>query len=360
MRKAVIPLLASAALLAACSGDTPLSPTDRIGQTADGPSLDLASGSAAAGVTVGRVALVARDGTRPALYVQNADGSGRIRIHFGDLKDDVEGNYTQAQLPVDDDHIVAIRNPRWSPDGTQLAVVVSAAYDQSEVIVVNADGTNGRVMSNNAQYIISAPHWSPDGSLLTYTMSTRPFVLGLDLFETRLATSTVRRITTGFGDPTFVVWSADGHSLVVGKGTGSTYDPVFNFVSMVGLVDPASGAVQPVRTGIIGQVYGLARSAAWALVLRNGESDGSASVSDVVRQPVVGYAPTVRIASGTNIVSARLLGTERHALIEREVSGRSGESAPQWTIVNVETGAGVVLPGLEAGVSQIDPYVTVR
>lgn len=360
MRKAIIPALASAALLAACSGETPLSPHDRIDHSADGASLDLSTSSALAGVRVGRVALVRNDGARPALYVQNADGSGRIRIHFNDLTDAVEGNYTQEQLPVDDDHLVAIRNPRWSPDGTRLAVVVSAAYDQSEVIVVNADGTNGRVMSNNAQYIISAPHWSPDGSLLTYTMSTLPFARGLDLFETRLATSTVRRITTGFGDPTSVVWGADGRTLVVGKGTGSTYDPTFNFVSMVGLIDAASGTVQPLRTGIVGQVYGVARSAAWALVLLNRELDGSTSVSDVVREPLAGNAPTVLVASGTNIVSARLLGTERHALIERQVTDRSGEAAPQWTIVNMETRAGVVLPALEPGVAQIDPYVIVQ
>lgn len=359
MRNVMIPMLASVALMAACSGDTPLSPRDRIDRLTGAPSLDLAQGSAAAGVRVGRVALVKNEGGRPALYVQNADGSGRIRIHFDSLTDDVEGNYTQDQLPVDDDHIIAIRNPRWSPDGTRLAVVVSAAYEQSEVIVFDADGTNGRVMSNNAQYIISAPHWSPDGSRLTYTMSTLPAVHGLDLFETHLATSTVRRLTTGFGDPTAVVWSANGRTLVVGKGTGSTFDPVFNFVSMVGVVDPASGTVQAAHTGIIGEVYGLARSAAWALILRNRELDGSTLVQEVVRQPLAGGAPAI-VATGTNIASVRLLGTERHALIEREVGSRSGGTVPQWAIVNVQTGAGAVLPALEPEVAQIDPYVTVR
>lgn len=357
MRKAVIPVLASAALLAACSSDTPLSPRERAVHP-DDARLDLATG-ALAGLEVGRVALVTHTAGRPALYVQNADGSGRIRIHFDHLTDDVEGNYTQEQLPVDDDHIVAIRNPRWSPDGTRLAVVVSAAYDQSEVIVVNADGTGGRVMSNNAQYVISPPVWSADASRLYYAMSTLPFARGVDVFETRLATSTVRRITTGFGDPSSMAWDAGARALLVTKGTGSTYDPIFNFVTMAARISPASGAVQPVRTGILGEGAGVAHSAEWALMLRNREFDGSEFVAELVRQPLPA-GPARVIASGTDIASARLLSTERHALLERYVARRSGDVVPEWDLVDLQTGARATLPALEPDVSQIDPYVTAR
>ena len=58
------------------------------------------------------------------------------------------------------------RYPSYSPDGTQIAFrgdldLVEPSGDE-EIYVMNADGTNVRQLTSNADFD-SAPSWSPDG-----------------------------------------------------------------------------------------------------------------------------------------------------------------------------------------------------
>ena len=55
------------------------------------------------------VALVELQGTRPALYIQKSDGTGRTRIHFNGAIDEVPGNSPLVPA-LTDANILALRS----------------------------------------------------------------------------------------------------------------------------------------------------------------------------------------------------------------------------------------------------------
>lgn len=56
--------------------------------------------------------------------------------------------------------------PRWSPDGTQIAIAATTEYD-IDIYLMNADGTNLRSVASSGAYDLW-PVWSPDGSRLAF------------------------------------------------------------------------------------------------------------------------------------------------------------------------------------------------
>jgi Tol biopolymer transport system component len=111
------------------------------------------------------------------------------------------------------------RYPTFSPDGTQIAFrhgddLVEPSGDE-EVYVMNADGTNVRRLTDNADFD-SAPAWSPDGRWLafehapgdTLTPGTEP--QEKDIYVMRPDGSDVRRLTDSPGLDEGPVWSPDG------------------------------------------------------------------------------------------------------------------------------------------------------
>ncbi len=202
---------------------------------------------------------------RPVLYTGTVDGTSRTRIHLTDVVDRIPGNTTA--LVVQDENLLALAAPRISPSGAKIAVVATLAYDQSEIVVLNRDGSAAEVASVNTQIIASDPDWSPDGTKLAYSMSTLPGFLGLDLFITDLATHTVTRLTTGARVTSAVRWSQDGKSIYFAHTTGTTTND--NWLSEIVRVDVATKAAQVVASGIVGEVNAISRSGLRALVTRN-------------------------------------------------------------------------------------------
>ena len=202
---------------------------------------------------------------RPALYVGTIDGTSRTRIHFTNVADRIPGN--SAELVVKDEKLLALGAPKFSPSGAKIAVVATLAYDQSEIVVVDRDGSAAEVASVNTQIIASDPEWSPDGTKLAYSMSTLPGFLGLDLFITDLATHTVTRLTTGARVNSAVRWSQDGKSIYFAHTTGTTTNG--NWMSEIIRVDIATKGMEIVASSIVGQVNAIARSGLRALVTRN-------------------------------------------------------------------------------------------
>ena len=126
------------------------------------------------------------------ICVMNDDGSHRRRL-------------TRNTTALDND-------PRWSPDGTQIAFTRDMDRTQrqttAELFIMNADGTDPQRLTHN-NVIDAYPSWAPDGRSLVFT-STRSG--NWEVFVIDLATHAVTQITglkeaAGSASPD---WSPDG------------------------------------------------------------------------------------------------------------------------------------------------------
>lgn len=126
------------------------------------------------------------------LYTQNLDGSDCKRIHIKAVEDNI--NPPGPLQPVNDSTILSFSGPRWSPDKSRIAVSVTVATDQAQVIVLDADGGNACAANPNFQ-IAGQIDWSSDGSKITYAMSTAAFGTFNEIFITDLQTNTLQQLT---------------------------------------------------------------------------------------------------------------------------------------------------------------------
>lgn len=214
------------------------------------------------------LATVEWDKGTPMLFVQQADGTGRVRVHFDHVSDHVAGNYSQRQLPVTDETIRAIPRMKWSPDGRYLAVIVAPSIEALQVVLVSADGRALRTVSPNSQYLWGDVEWSLDGRRIAYVMATAPSGRLPELFITDLGSDRVTRVTTGarLTGHDAIRFDASGARLHFTERLGWADDGV-NGLSRLASVDLASGAVTTADT-VVGEPQGLSRDGSWALFMR--------------------------------------------------------------------------------------------
>jgi Tol biopolymer transport system component len=89
------------------------------------------------------------------IYVMNADGTGEPERLTSDAK---------FAYPLEQQS----RNPTWSPDGSRIAYE-STRDGNSDIYVMNADGSGEPVNVSQSPYRDSDPAWSPDGTQITFT-----------------------------------------------------------------------------------------------------------------------------------------------------------------------------------------------
>jgi Tol biopolymer transport system component len=133
---------------------------------------------------------VAYDGTR-GIVVARADGTGASQLTFGE------------------DSL-----PRWSPDGRQLAFQrIVAGGVESDIFVVNRDGSGLRRLTFTHSQMTRRPSWSLDGSRIAYDGDGFFYVMNRDGSEQRKASA-----------GSSATWSPTGSEIVFDyKGKIGTY-----------------------------------------------------------------------------------------------------------------------------------------
>jgi Tol biopolymer transport system component len=109
--------------------------------------------------------------------------------------------------------------PVWSPDSRSIAFVgrPSANSDDSEIYVINADGSSERQLTTNPAMDME-PSWSPDGRMIAFVSSQ----LGSSTSEIDAMNadgSNQRQLTDNSGDSMDPVWSPDGSMIAFTAGT---------------------------------------------------------------------------------------------------------------------------------------------
>jgi hypothetical protein len=213
--------------------ETPAEPTPGVTPTRPGPT---ASPSAATPVyrpSNNRIAVqAARDGGSPKVILMEPDGSNQLRLTGGEGEEldpawspdrtklafthqgylytiGVDGTGLQRLDPAGRFQSSGDRQPVWSPDGRQLAFTrCRDGVCNSDVWIVNADGTGGRFVAGAA----SEPSWSPDGKRLLFASS-----IGVDLAKRTLSTINVDGTgltpLTAAGPGRMPTWSPDGTAI---------------------------------------------------------------------------------------------------------------------------------------------------
>jgi len=100
--------------------------------------------------------------------------------------------------------------PTWSPDGQQIAFVADTDTNISELVLINADGTNRGVI--HRQEFIDAVTWSPSGDYIAFAAVGLGEGRGLYIID--MTDFSVTRLDDGWTTES-IRWSPDGDYLAV-------------------------------------------------------------------------------------------------------------------------------------------------
>ena len=288
-----------------------------------------------------RLAVTTRLQNKPAFLLQNLDGRDTTRLHFQNVTDAIPGN--SDQLTLSDNGILNVAQPRFSTLGGKVAVVVTAAFDQSEVVIFDLNTGHAEVASPNTQIVFGAVDWAISEGSIAYTMSTI-FNAGVDLFTTDLTTHQVKRLTTGANlSQASVRWQPDGAAVLYSQHIGDAKDAGNNWISQVARVKVASSVIDTLRTGITGQVQAISRSGLWALVIRRRSIGVDTFRADLQRVSLVDGTVTP-LVSDEMIMSAQLAADETRVLVATGI-GPAGVTHV-YDLIELSTGARARIPGV--------------
>jgi Tol biopolymer transport system component len=128
-------------------------------------------------------------------------------------------------------------DPNWSPDGTQIAWHRRGPDLDLDLWIMDADGSNQRLLLDYSDFSDTSPRWSPDGRSILF----RSFRYGPpSLFILELATGSVRPVLGDSLEPQDIngtgAWTPDGGSVV--------FDMLDVTNERLAVVDLATGAAR--------------------------------------------------------------------------------------------------------------------
>jgi len=272
-----------------------------------------------------------------SVFTGRLDGTLRRQLHFSNVTDPIADN--DPSLRVSDDKLIGLSSPALSPNGQRLAVVASLAPGQSEIVVVGVDGTAPEVASPNSALIVGGVTWSADGTKLAYGTTTQSDTSHAQLSVTNLASHTISRIPgVTVSTPTAIRWTSDGKSLVIATRAGTTSASALpNVLSTLMQVDIASGAIQTVAAGIIGEITSISSTRARVLVTRTADSDSG--VTTQLLEHTLGGSDKVVIAFdavGGHYVAA----SDQVAVLTGRIT-IDGHTSVETFVRNLQTGIGL-------------------
>jgi TolB protein len=162
---------------------------------------------------------ISPDGRR-IVYVSNVSGN------FGIWTMAVDGS---SQRPLLETPSVDYLQPRWSPDGSRLAVVGCNVTPNflldCDILVLRADGTGMRKIVGGHWYN-RAPVWSPDGRKIAFDSDREGFLSAV--WVVSAAGGTPTRLTDPDLEAFWPSWSPDGSRILFSSNYARAHSDVYS------------------------------------------------------------------------------------------------------------------------------------
>ena len=211
-------------------------------------------------------------------------------------------------------------NPRWSPDGTKIAYQFFLEAE-SEVVVMNADGSGRREVSGGISTLGGPTSWAPDSARLAFTVCDPVSGSSCDVVVARSDGSERTVVTTAEADDYLndggissgTQWAPDGRTLVFASNLDDPNYDVYTVAvaapyAFTGFFAPLrnlpvlnavrAGAAVPVKFSLGGD-HGLDVFASGYPASRQITCDTGVPISDVTETATAG-ASTLTYAAGAD------------------------------------------------------------